>query len=284
MGDANAPSALGALKFTPTMKYFASSIIHPYALERGYRRFCEVGASYGENTDRLLELHATHVTIVDPCLDTDLAQKYAGITAVNVEKGLSLDVLKGLRGEFDCILIDGDHNWYTVFNELRLIAANDLLRPGGTIFLHDVGHPYGRRDMYYQPATIPPEFLHPYAQKGIVRGQTLLSETGEGMNAIRDNAVHAGGPRNGVLTAVKDFAAQHPGEYWFVATFDQYGLGILYRRDGTLQGDWLFARWWGQLTLKRVRDILRTRKGKFLAVTLALALLSIVIPSRRTRR
>jgi hypothetical protein len=26
------------------------------------------------------------------------------------------------------------------------------------IFFHDVGRPYGRRDMYYQPETVPPEF------------------------------------------------------------------------------------------------------------------------------
>ena len=36
-------------------------------------------------------------------------------------RDLSLDVLDRC-GAFDVALIDGDHNWYTVYNELRVLA------------------------------------------------------------------------------------------------------------------------------------------------------------------
>lgn len=242
------------------MKYFADSVIHPHIASLSYRDFCEIGASYGENTDRLLENPAAQVTVIDPCLDTDLEAKYAGRENVRVRKGLSLEVLPGVTERFDCILIDGDHNWYTVYHELDAIYRGNLLRPGGTIFLHDVGYPYGRRDMYYQPETIPTEFVQPHQQQGIVPGQKLLAEEG-GDNAIRHNAVHAGGARNGVLTAVEDFMAAHPGEYWFASLPDQHGLGILFRRK-TWREDGAFLLLWLRVSAGKLTSFARPRKKK----------------------
>ena len=73
-------------------------------------------------------------------------------------------------------LIDGDHNWYTVFNELEMLAA--AARKAGAplplLILHDVGWPYGRRDLYYAPEQIPEEFRQPYARKGIAPGRSEL--------------------------------------------------------------------------------------------------------------
>jgi len=160
-----------------------------------------------------------------------------------VQKSNSLDALPNLAGTYDCILIDGDHNWYTVFNELRLIRQRSLLRPGGIIFLHDVGWPYGRRDMYYQPTTIPPEYRQEYECKGIIRGQNQLANLG-GDNPRFCNAIHEGVSRNGVLTAIEDFVGEHPSEYHFCRVRLQWGLGILqYRRKGLSEDlSWLLLR------------------------------------------
>jgi hypothetical protein len=178
-------------------------------------------------------------TIIDPCFDADLALKYAGDLRVTVKKSNSLDALPNLDGVYDCILIDGDHNWYTVFNELRLIRERALLRRGGMIFFHDVEWPYGRRDMYYQPDTIPPEYRQKYERKGIIRGQSQLVDS-EGANKHLCNAVHEGGSRNGVLTAIEDFTAEHTAEYHFCRLKQQYGLGILQRRSKRLSEDLSF--------------------------------------------
>jgi predicted O-methyltransferase YrrM len=98
------------------MKYFAAAVIQPYIRERGYRRLLEIGASYGVTTDALLELASITIDIVDPCLDADLTGKYRGDTRVRVHRGISLEILPAIEGSFDCILIDGDHNWYTVYH------------------------------------------------------------------------------------------------------------------------------------------------------------------------
>jgi hypothetical protein len=135
-----------------------------------------------------------------------------------------------MEGLYDCFLIDGDHNWYTVFNELDLIRQRSLLRPGGMIFFHDVEWPYGRRDLYYQPQTIPAQYRNDFDRKGVQRGQTALVDSGGG-NAHLCNAIREGGPRNGVLTAIEDFLAEYPSEYQFCRIRAQHGLGILQSRS-----------------------------------------------------
>lgn len=244
------------------MKYFADTIIKPYIVESGYRRLCEIGASYGENTDKLIEVDSVSVTIIDPCLDTRLQEKYRGDARVQVYQGLSLDVLPKLAEPFDCIFIDGDHNWYTVYHELKLIEDGGLLKKGGTIFLHDVCWPYGRRDMYYQPETVPERYRQPYEQKGIVRGRSELSEDSP-VNAEHYNATSEGGPRNGVLTAVEDFLKEHSGDYLFFHVEEEFGLGVLHKKKSAL-GSASFNKRLLRTKYNRARAKLSGIKGKAL--------------------
>ena len=232
------------------MKNLFPHIIRRIARERGYRRFCEIGASFGENTKNLLTLNPAHVTVIDPCIDADLAQRFASHPTVRVVRGLSLEVLPSLHDKFDCFLIDGDHNWYTVFNELKYIEDRGLLEAGGAIFLHDIAWPYGRRDMYYQPEVIPREFIQPHAQKGIIRGRSELSEA-NGANSTLHNAEFEGGRRNGVLAAVEEFLEHHGHGYSYIKTEQDTGLGILLK--GSRSKDVFFARKW-QLRL-RLQDV-----------------------------
>ena len=221
------------------MKEFVRQLIGPIVAKRGWTSVCEIGVSRGLSTDRLLRLPNVSVTVVDPGFDLDLAAKYAGNPRVKLCKGNSLDVLPALDSAFDCILIDGDHNWYTVYNELRVIFERQLLRPGGMIFFHDVEWPYGRRDMYCQPGTIPGQYRHPYARGGTVRGRSELSAD-SGLDDGLWKATHEGGPRNGVLTAVEDFWREHRRQYQFALLRREAGLGAIhYRRD--LVDDFRFA-------------------------------------------
>jgi hypothetical protein len=215
------------------MKFFADTIIKPYIIESGYRRICEIGASFGENTDTLLGIESVAIDIIDPCLDADLGKKYQHDKRIQVHKDMSLNVLREMSGQFDCILIDGDHNWYTVYNELRMIDERGLIKEGGTIFFHDVCWPYARRDMYYRPELIPPEFIHPYDRAGIVYGKSKLSNVSIA-NASLCNAIYEGGPRNGVLTAVEDFLKENRGKYKFFRFEEEYGLGVLLKTVSTI--------------------------------------------------
>jgi O-antigen biosynthesis protein len=250
------------------MRQFVRHFVIPTARTSRWTSFCEIGASMGRSTDEVLKLPNVSYSIVDPCFDTDLSQKYAGDARVTVHKSNSLDVLPNMERTFDCILIDGDHNWYTVFNELRLIRERNLLRPGGMVFFHDVGWPYGRRDMYYQPDTIPVEYRQRYEHKGISRQNQLVShaafkqlrtaireggpseqmlvavgqDAAEPVNGHLCNAVQYGGPRNGVLTAIEDFIAEHPLDYSFCTVRVQCGLGILQYRSDRASDDLSFRR------------------------------------------
>ncbi len=205
----------------------------PLARKRRWRSFCEIGSRKGDSADVILQLQGASLTIIDPGLDSDLKQRYSNNPQVLVYKTISLEAMPIVNGPFDCILIDGDHNWYTVFNELRWIRERGLLRAGGMIFFHDVSWPYGRRDMYYQPELIPAAYRHPYEWKAIVKGQSELGSA-EGPNANAYCATHEGGPRNGVLTAIEDFMKKHDGDYDFCRVRRLHGMGIMAHRGKTL--------------------------------------------------
>ncbi len=92
--------------------------------------------------------------------------------------------------------------------------------------MHDVGWPYGRRDGYYNPDSIPDEYLKPHEKKGMRPGSAELVEEG-GLNWNLDNAISENGPRNGVLTAVEDFLEETEQEIELVQVPGLHGLGIL---------------------------------------------------------
>lgn len=223
------------------MVYFTDAIIKPYIIASRYYRLCEIGASYGQSTDKLLKIDSVTITVIDPCSDADLCEKYHDNEKVRVLRGKSIEVLQQLTEAFDCILIDGDHNWYTVYNELLTIDEKGLIREGGVIFFHDVCWPYGRRDMYYQPEIIPEEYRQPYRKEGLIRGQSELSSS-LGINSEYYNAEHEGGARNGVLTAIEDFLKDKEGKYLFFCFEQEFGLGVLLRTTSGSGND-LFSRY-----------------------------------------
>jgi cephalosporin hydroxylase len=171
-----------------------------------------------------------HVIDPEPAFDpAEHEQRFPG--RYRFHRGLSHDVLPTL-GPVDAALIDGDHNWYTVYNELRLLA--DGARRHGTqlpvLILHDVLWPYGRRDLYYAPERIPAEFRHPYARAGMNPGAKGLHPT-KGLNPTMCNAEEEGGPRNGVMTALEDFLSEHPQTVRMVVLPIYFGLAIVVEKD-----------------------------------------------------
>lgn len=238
-----------------SVKYFFDSLIKPYILESKYLTACEIGASYGEHTDRLLEIPGLRLTLIDPCMDADLVGKYRGVERVHVIDQKSLVALPGLDTAFDCFLIDGDHNWYTVYHELKLIEERRLLNPKGIIFLHDTGYPYGRRDIYFTPSDVPTEFRQEYSTLGIVKGQSELVAGGD--NEGLPHATHEGGARNGVLTAVEDFAKEYGYAHFSIE--EQHGLTVLSKSQTPAFLKWRLKH---HPLVTRARASLRARLGR----------------------
>ncbi len=197
----------------------------------GAKRVVEIGALRGENTIKMLEHMAAdaELHVIDPLPAFDPAEHEEQFPGRYIfHRDLSLHALPDIP-PVDVALVDGDHNWYTVVNELRLIAATSAGagEPLPVLICHDVGWPYGRRDLYYAPEQIPEEHRQPWARKGIRPGRAEVVLGDGGMNPTMCNALVEGGPRNGVMTAVDDFVAEHPEPLRVIVLPIYFGLAIV---------------------------------------------------------
>jgi hypothetical protein len=193
----------------------------------GARSVIEVGAYAGDLTELLLEWAAgsnARVVAVDPSPQRELIVLDERRADLDLVREPSLDALRRLELP-DAVVIDGDHNYYTVSQELRLIAERAAGRTLPLLMLHDVGWPHGRRDDYFAPELVPEEYRQPTVEGGgLLPGDPGTSE--EGM-PYRWPAAKEGGPRNGVLTAIEDFVASRPTlRVAIVPAF--FGLGIVW--------------------------------------------------------
>jgi len=202
----------------------------------GVQNIVEVGAEFGGMSQQLAayaQIKGGHLTSIDPAPQADFVTWARGCSTVTHVPQPSLEAMPTLAN-VDAWVIDGDHNYYTVSNELRI--ADELARRDGRpllAFLHDVSWPTGRRDMYYAPDRIPAEWRHPYSYDGgAFLGQSSLVPN-RGFRGMGNFAFakHEGGPRNGVLTAVEDFleAARTPDRpLAFAHVPAVFGLGVVF--------------------------------------------------------
>jgi hypothetical protein len=183
------------------------------------------GKFTGQLADWAKERGADHI-VIDPAPGNE-AVRYFAKSDSELYAGTSLQVLPALPGA-DAYIIDGDHNHYTVFHELRLIAAKRPSNgPFPLILLHDVGWPCGRRDFYHAPDQLPAGSRHRYSFHLGARVDSRLAITG-GLRGDGDYAIALteGGPGNGVLTAIEDFLSEFPHLYYAeVPGF--FGLGVI---------------------------------------------------------
>ncbi len=211
------------------MDMFWQRVVNPVLSAAKPRTVVEVGAETGANTVQLLRWLSTRrgvVHSIDPEPLFDVGQyERAYPKAFVMHQALSLEALPLIKDP-DAALLDGDHNWYTVISELRIL---ERARKWPITFLHDVDWPYGRRDMYYEPDNVPAESRQPFKYSGIVQKVSKLTPAGK--NAQCANAVHEGGPRNGVLTAVEDFMDESRHQLELFLMPGPYGLALLVDRD-----------------------------------------------------
>ena len=124
------------------------------------RRIVEIGALRGETTVLMLETlgEDTELHVIDPVPAFDPSEHERRFPGRYIfHRDLSRNVLDALPA-VDVALVDGDHNWYTVDLELRLLseAARREDAPLPVLVLHDVLWPYGRRTSTTTRRTSPP--------------------------------------------------------------------------------------------------------------------------------
>jgi Methyltransferase domain len=192
----------------------------------------EVGALDGDLTHLLLDRarrSGGHVTAVDPAPHPDLERLAAARGELGLIRLTSHEALAQAPLP-DAVVLDGDHNHYTVSGELRVIheRAGGERRRLPLLICHDVGWPHGRRDAYYVPERVPVEHRQPIVEGGgLYPGDPGIYP---GAVAYRYPAAHEGGPGNGVLTAIEEFVAGHP-ELRLAIVPAFFGLGVIWDRD-----------------------------------------------------
>jgi len=218
-----------------SMKHFAPLVCEALAIA-GVRHLAEIGAEFGGMTqvlaDHCRKAEGT-LTSIDPAPQPEFLEWLGANPCVRHLAQTSLEAMPGLS-EIDAWVIDGDHNHFTVLNELRLADAA-ARRDGRPLlaFLHDVGWPCARRDFYYAPERIPAAFRQPcsHAVGVTLDNRGSLHERGFRGHGQFAWALHEGGAGNGVLTAIEDFIAETNSdtrELAYASIPGVFGLGVLF--------------------------------------------------------
>lgn len=249
---------------------FWASVVRPLLEACEPAVVVEVGAASGAHTRRLgpwCEAHGATLHVVDPAPRFDHESAPWARHAV-FHRVPSLAVLDRL-GPVAVALLDGDHNWYTVIGELRLLAstAHGTEGPPPVVLCHDVLWPYGRRDLYYDPDRIPDEHRQPWRRAGVEPGRAELVPAG-GLNRNLANAEHEGGPRNGVMTAIEDFIEESDDTYELTVLPVLHGLGILVPTERLAANDALadqLARWRSRAGWRKLAELTEADRQRMLA-------------------
>lgn len=220
----------------------------------GARSVTEVGAYEGELTRALLDwARGGRVVAVDPAPQPPLERLAAEHDNLELVRALSHDALERIELT-DAVILDGDHNHYTVLGELERVAAAAGDGPLPLLVLHDVGWPHARRDSYVDPSLLPPEAFpcEVVAGGGLFPGDPGIRADGL---PLWHTAAREGGLRNGVLTAVEDFMAGRDG-LRLVVVPSFFGIGFLWETAAPyadeLEG--LLAPWDRHPVLQRLED------------------------------
>ncbi len=190
----------------------------------------EVGAYRGVLTEALLNWagdSGAAITAIDPEPEEELLELEQGHPELELVREPSHEALAHLPLA-DAVILDGDHNYYTLTEELRLIDEKSRGRAFPLLLFHDVCWPHARRDTYYDPDRIPEDQRQPIARdSAIVPGES--GTTWAGLH-YPFAAAQEGGPRNGVLTAIEDFVEGRDRlRLAIVPIF--FGFGVLWRED-----------------------------------------------------
>ena len=157
----------------------AAELMLPCLDAAGVKSVVEVGAFAGDLTRVLVDWAETagaRVAAVDPSPQPGLVALARERPDLELIRKTSLDALPALPALPDAVVINGDHNYFTVSEELRMIGERAPAADLPLLLFHDVCWPHGRRDDYFAPESIPERHRRPLAggAGGLVPGDPGL--------------------------------------------------------------------------------------------------------------
>lgn len=203
----------------------------------GAKSIAEVGAYAGDLTRVLVawaKVAGAAVQAIDPAPQPGLEELARDYPDLELIRETSLTVLPRLPLP-DAFVIDGDHNYFTVREELRIIGERAQGATLPLLLFHDVVWPHGRRDDYFDAEQIPAGARQATigAGGGIAPGNPGVEPNGL---PYPRSAAREGGPGNGVLTAIEDFAGEREGvRVAVVPAF--FGLGVAWSTEAPWSAD-----------------------------------------------
>ena len=201
-------------------------LLVPVLETAGVSSIAEIGAYAGDLTRDLAdfaEARGGEVLAVDPDPQPALDELADSRSSIELIREPSEQALAHIR-RTDAIVIDGDHNYYTVSRELGALADLFGAEDMPLLLIHDVRWPHARRDAYYAPERIPAQQRQPLASGPLFPG---VSELAAGGLPYRNVAQREGGRRNGVLAALEDFLAGREGlRLAVIPAF--FGVGVVW--------------------------------------------------------
>lgn len=205
-------------------------LLEPVIEVAGVRSICEIGSDEGHTSRHILsycEGREMRCDIVDPSLNEEL--EIFASDAIHLHKTTSL-VYLAASPRSDMFVVDGDHNYTTVRDELEMIARHAGGKTPLVVALHDTSWPCARRDSFYASGVV--EARTPHRFNSGLGLETLALNCGRSFPCGNVFAwgEEYGGPERGVLTAVEDSVFADEEAWWCLRIPSFYGLTVFVER------------------------------------------------------
>ncbi|MCJ7730469.1 MAG: hypothetical protein MUO27_11420, partial [Sedimentisphaerales bacterium] len=185
---------------------FWLDIVQPLFISLQAKNILEVGPDKGDHTRLILTYCVqfdARIIVVEPYVKPELEEVVRNSDRITLYAENSHDALPKIDAPVDVVFLSGDINYYTAFGDLTRIKDLALRqnRPFPVVLVRATSWPYARRDMYYDPQSIPVEHRHDYEVKGMTPWSSELEDMK--FNWPYANAKKEGGSANGILTAIE---------------------------------------------------------------------------------